>query len=174
MAAAKIVIAGGSGFLGKFLKEKFETLGFEVLVISRQKGNMQWENTSDIINALENASMLINLAGKSVDCRYSEKNKKEILRSRIETTLTLGQAILKCKNPPELWMNASTATIYRHAEDRPMTESNGEIGSGFSVEVATKWEQAFFSFQLPETRRVALRISIVLGKDGGALKPLVN
>src|SRR5438105_15017652 len=107
--------------------------------------------------------MLINLAGKSVDCRYNEKNKKEILKSRTETTKALGDAILKCNNPPELWINSSTATIYRHAEDRPMTESKGEIGSGFSVNVATNWEQAFFSFQLPKTRQVALRMAIVLG-----------
>ncbi|MFP3423029.1 epimerase, partial [Bacillus sp. SIMBA_161] len=81
------------------------------------------------------------------------------------TTETLGRMIEACSTAPKLWVNASTATIYRHAEDRPMTEDGGEIGRGFSVEVAKAWEDRFFSFQLPDTRQVALRIAIVLG-DG--------
>src|SRR6195952_4173074 len=113
--------------------------------------------------------MLINLAGKSVNCRYNGKNKKEIYDSRIDTTKILGDAIYKCKNPPLLWINSSTATIYRHAEDRPMTEGTGEIGSGFSVDVAKEWERAFFAFTLPQTRMVALRIAVVLG-DGSVMK----
>ncbi len=170
----KIVIAGGTGFVGKYLMKQFGNLGYQVIIISRQKGNIQWHDTTGIIHALENAVLLINLAGKSVDCRYNEKNKSEILKSRTETTKALGEAILKCNNPPELWINSSTATIYRHAEDRPMTESKGEIGKGFSVDVATSWEQSFFSFQLPATRQVALRMAIVLGKDGGVMKPIKN
>ncbi|HRG48776.1 MAG TPA: DUF1731 domain-containing protein, partial [Leptospiraceae bacterium] len=90
------------------------------------------------------------------------------------TTRILGEAILKCKNPPELWINSSTATIYRHAQDRPMTESGGEIGSGFSVGVATQWEKTFFDFQLPKTRQVALRMAIILGKEGGVMTPFKN
>ena len=118
--------------------------------------------------------MLINLAGKSVDCRYNEKNKQEIFDSRVNTTNALGNAILQCKNPPALWINSSTATIYRHAQDRPMTENAGEIGAGFSVNVATNWENAFFNFKLSNTRQVALRMAIVLGKDGGVVKPIKN
>ena len=118
--------------------------------------------------------MLINLAGKSVDCRYNEKNKKEIYDSRINTTKELGNAIFKCKQPPVLWINSSTATIYRHAEDKAMTESNGEIGSGFSVDIATAWEKCFFDFALKNTRQVALRMAIVLGKEGGVVHPLKN
>src|SRR5690606_38295026 len=83
------------------------------------------------------------------------------------TTKRLGEAILKCDVPPKLWINSSTATIYRHAEDRPMTEETGEIGSGFSVEVAKAWEASFFDFELPNTRQAALRISIVLGEGSG-------
>ncbi len=127
----KIVIAGGTGFIGAFLQKKFEALDYEVEIISRQKNHIQWHDQSSIILALENSAMLINLAGKSVDCRYNEKNKKEIYDSRINTTKQLGEAILKCKTPPSLLINSSTATIYRHAEDRPMTETNGEIGTGF-------------------------------------------
>ena len=170
----QIVIAGGTGFVGKYLTKQFGNLGYQVIIISRQKENIQWNDTTGIINALENSEMLINLAGKSVDCRYNEKNKTEILKSRTETTKALGEAILKCNKPPELWINSSTATIYRHAEDRPMTESKGEIGKGFSVDVATSWEKSLFSFQLPNTRQVALRMAIVLGKEGGVMKPFIN
>lgn len=170
----KIVIAGGTGFVGKYLTEQFRNSGYEVLIISRQDQTIKWDDSQGIINALENSKMLINLAGKSVDCRYNEKNKEEILRSRTETTKALGEAILKCENPPVLWINSSTATIYRHAEDRPMTESTGEIGKGFSVDVATSWEKVFFSFQLPKTRQVALRMAIVLGQNGGVMEPFKN
>ena len=170
----KIVIAGGTGFIGKYLQHKFEELGYDVKIISRQKNNIQWHDEAEIINALENAEMLINLAGKSVDCRYNEKNKKEIYDSRINTTKQLGEAILKCKTPPTLWVNSSTATIYRHAEDRPMNETNGEIGTGFSVGIATAWEKSFFDFNFKNTRQVALRMAIVLGKDGGVIHPLKN
>ncbi len=170
----KIVIAGGTGFVGQYLKKKFTATDHEVIIISRNKNHVNWDSPHLITEALENAEMLINLAGKSVDCRYNEKNKKEIYDSRVDTTKILGQAILNCKNPPPLWINSSTATIYRHAQDRPMTESTGEIGSGFSVNVATNWEKAFFDFNFSVTRQVALRMAIVLGKDGGVLKPLKN
>ena len=170
----KIIIAGGSGFIGTYLTQKFKSLGYEVIIFSRQASHVNWNNTTGMIAALENAEMLINLAGKSVDCRYTKNNKQQILSSRIETTNALGEAITQCKNPPVIWINASTATIYRHAEDRPMTESDGEIGKGFSVDVATNWEKAFFHFKLRETRQIALRIAIVLGKDGGVIRPFKN
>jgi len=170
----KIVIAGGTGFVGQYLNKKFTAEGYEVILISRNKNHVGWDNISLMTEALENADMLINLAGKSVDCRYNQKNKKEIFDSRIDTTRRLGEAINSCKNPPPLWINSSTATIYRHAEDRPMTESTGEIGTGFSVNVATNWEKTFFSFTLPQTRQVALRMAIVLGNTGGVIKPLQN
>lgn len=171
---AKVVLAGGTGFIGTFLEDKFKDLGYEVHIISRQKQHISWRDQEGIIAAINHADLLINLAGKSVDCRYNEKNKQEIMNSRTETTSVLGKAIENCSSPPPLWINSSTATIYRHAEDRPMTEENGEIGSGFSVEVAQAWEQAFFSFQLPNTRQVALRIAIVLGPDGGVMTPFIN
>jgi uncharacterized protein (TIGR01777 family) len=170
----KIVIAGGTGFIGKYLAQQFINLGYQILIISRQEGHIQWDDEERIIAALENAEILINLAGKSVDCRYNSKNKAEILKSRKETTGILGEAILKCNYPPELWINSSTATIYRHATDRPMTESAGDIGSGFSVDVAKQWESALFQFKLPNTRQIALRMAIVLGKGGGVIKPFTN
>ncbi|HSY60871.1 MAG TPA: TIGR01777 family oxidoreductase [Cytophaga sp.] len=170
----KIVIAGGTGFIGKYLNAYFTSQGYAVKIISRQPNTILWTDTDAIIGALEGSEMLLNLAGKSVDCRYNEINKAEILSSRIDTTNILGTCILQCKTAPKLWLNSSTATIYRHAEDRPMTESTGEIGTGFSVGIATQWEKAFFSFTLPETRQVALRMSIVLGDDGGVMRPLRN
>ncbi len=170
----KIVLAGGTGFVGQYLEQKFTDQGYQVVIISRQPGHLNWSNHTGIVNALEGAEMVVNLAGKSVNCRYTEANKREIFDSRMETTEALGTAILACDNPPPLWINSSTSTIYRHAEDRPMTEANGEFGSGFSVEVGKAWEQAFFSFKLPNTRQAALRLSIVLGKDGGVMTPYEN
>jgi len=168
----KIVLAGGTGFLGSFLASKFRARGDEVIIIARKNGDVVWSEKEEIINALRGAEVVINLAGKSVDCRYNEKNKKEILESRVETTRAIGEAIQRCSLPPKLWINSSTATIYRHAEDRPMTEANGEIGTGFSVNVAKQWERTFFGFKLPATRQAALRMAIVLGKEGGAIQPL--
>jgi hypothetical protein len=171
----KIILAGGSGFIGKYFTTRFEEQGYEVLHITRHQGQgILWNDELAIIAALEDADMLINLAGKSVNCRYNQKNKDEILYSRTSTTELLGNAILQCKNPPKLWINSGTATIYRHAEDRPMTEDDGEIGSGFSVEVAKAWEASFFKFQLAQTRQVLLRIAIVLGQNGGAMVPMMR
>ncbi|SDC92784.1 hypothetical protein SAMN05428987_3377 [Paenibacillus sp. CF095] len=169
----KVVLAGGTGFVGQDFAQRFKKQGYEVLIISRQPGHIAWEDRAGIVEALEEAEMLINLAGKSVNCRYTEENRKVILESRTLTTRILGEAVLACNHPPELWINSSTATIYRHAEDRPMTEKEGEIGSGFSVDVAKAWEQAFFEFSLPSTRQIALRIAIVLG-EGGVMVPMTN
>jgi uncharacterized protein (TIGR01777 family) len=172
----KVVIAGGTGFIGQYLDRAFTDRGWKVKLISRKGAagpdDISWSDLAGIQQALENASLLINLAGKSVDCRYNKRNKAAILHSRTSTTRVLGEAIEKCANPPGLWINSSTATIYRHAEDRPMTEAEGEIGSGFSVNVARSWEKRFFDFKPAKTRQVALRMAIVLGNGGGALVPL--
>ncbi|MGD6993572.1 TIGR01777 family oxidoreductase [Sutcliffiella horikoshii] len=170
----KVVLAGGTGFIGKYLEKQFTLQKYEVIIISRQPQHITWSDTMGIKAAVNNAELVINLAGKSVDCRYNEKNKQEIFDSRTETTRILGKAIESVPNPPELWINSSTATIYRHAEDRPMTEATGDIGDGFSVEVAKAWEKSFFDFNLLQTRQVALRIAIVLGKDGGVMTPFKN
>ncbi len=174
MENGKVIIAGGTGFIGNYFKKEFTNLGYQVIIISREHGTVKWEDKSEIVEAINHSVLLINLAGKSVDCRYNDKNKQEILNSRIETTKILGEALLQCDYPPELWINSSTATIYRHSEDKPMTEHEGEIGSGFSVDVATQWEKTFFDFQLPQTRQVALRMAIVLGKNGGVIEPYIN
>lgn len=170
----KVILAGGTGFIGNYFEKRFKELGYTVEIISRHSRHITWNDKSAIIEALEGADLLLNLAGKSVNCRYNAKNKKEIMTSRLGTTKILGDAVQACQTPPKVWMNASTATIYRHAEDRPMTEETGEIGTGFSVDVATAWEKAFFSFDLPDTRQVALRTAIVLGKEGGVMTPYKN
>ncbi|WP_057914565.1 TIGR01777 family oxidoreductase [Peribacillus muralis] len=169
----KVVLAGGTGFVGQYFEQHFRNLGYEVVIISRQTPHIGWDDRQGMSEAINHSEMLINLAGKTVNCRYNEKNRKEILESRTDTTEVLGSAIEQCDNPPSLWINSSTATIYRHAEDKPMTEDSGEIGSGFSVEVAKSWEGSFFGFQLPKTRQIALRIAIVLG-DGGVMTPFRN
>lgn len=172
MSRNKIVLAGGTGFLGSFLASKFREKGEEVIIISRKKGDILWSDQEGMIQAFNNADLVINLAGKSVNCRYNEANKREILQSRTETTRLIGAAIMKCHHPPRLWINSSTATIYRHAADRLMTEEHGEIGKGFSVGVALEWEKTFFDFHLSDTRQIALRMAIVLGKQGGVMEPL--
>ncbi|HSP21543.1 MAG TPA: TIGR01777 family oxidoreductase [Planococcus sp. (in: firmicutes)] len=170
----KVVIAGGSGFIGQYFEARLTEAGYEVHIVSRHNKHIMWKDHYGIVAALDGADMLINLAGKSVNCRYNDKNKDEILKSRTETTKILGTAMLACENPPPLWINASTATIYRHAEDRPMAEVGGELGEGFSVDVGKAWEQAFFNFKLEGTRRVALRMAIVLGSGGGVMEPYQN
>ncbi|MEK5059201.1 TIGR01777 family oxidoreductase [Paenibacillus sp. FSL H7-0326] len=169
----KVVLAGGTGFIGQYFQHGFEQLGYYVFIISRQQGHISWQDHAGIVQALDGADLLINLAGKSVNCRYNASNKKEIMESRTRTTRILGEAVLHCRKPPALWINASTATIYRHAEDKPMTEQSGELGTGFSVEVAKAWEKAFFGYKLPHTRQAALRIAIVLGPGGGVLTPYI-
>ncbi len=171
--AERIVIAGASGFIGRYLADAFRADGADVALIGRDGPDASWGSTAAITDLLEGADLLVNLAGKSVNCRYGPANRAEILRSRVATTRELADAVAACENPPVLWVNASTATIYRHAEDRPMTESTGELGTGFSVGIATEWERTFFAADLPETRRVALRMAIVLG-DGSALLPLIR
>jgi uncharacterized protein len=175
-----VVIAGASGFIGTYFRRRFAELGIEVRTIGRSRptADAAWGDTAGIGQVLDGADLLLNLAGKSVSCRYNRVNKAEIFRSRLETTAELGRALSRCVaeggRPPSLWINASTGTIYRHAEDRPQSEDNGELGTGFSVDVARAWEQALDDAETPGVRKVALRIAIVLGPGGGVLRPFVN
>jgi len=169
----RIVIAGASGFIGQYLAAAFRADGADVKLIGRGGPDAAWGDTAAITGLLDGADLLINMAGKSVNCRYNDRNRAEIMRSRIDTTRELAAAIAACATPPPLWINSSTATIYRHAEDRAMTESTGEIGTGFSVGIATAWERELAAADTPRTRKVALRMAIVLG-DGSALLPLIR
>ena len=167
------VIAGASGFVGSALRRALADDGFDVRVVGRSGPDARWSDPASIARVVDGADLLINLAGKSVDCRYTDANRDEILRSRVETTRLLHRSVSDAASPPPLWLNASTATIYRYALDRPQTEARGELGTGFSVDVARAWEDEFFAGDLPGTRRVALRMAIVLG-DGPATRILVR
>lgn len=167
----RVVLGGAGGFMGSYLARRYREAGREVVTIGRSGADLSWDDSRGIGQAVDGSALVVGLAGKSVDCRYTPANRAEIFRSRLETTAGLSRAIAAASAPPPLWVNSSTATIYRHAEDRPMTEDDGDIGSGFSVEVAKAWERALFADELPATRRVALRSAIVLG-HGGVLGPI--
>lgn len=180
----KIILTGASGFLGQKLIEflSAELPNTELVAISRNPPKdlpnnarfVEWDGTTlgDWKFEFEGADAVINLAGKSVDCRYTEKNKNAIMQSRLITTRLIGEAIEACENKPEVWMNAASATIYQHTEDTPNTEESTKIGTGFSVEVCKAWESAFNAFKYLGIRQIALRTTIVLGKTGGVTKPL--
>lgn len=190
----KIIIAGGTGFIGNELIKHFSA-NDEVVVLTRGIRNVQTNsyrqqndlnNTASLryviwdaktkdnwITELEGADMLINLCGKSVNCRYTKKNREEIFISRTQSTTVLGEVIRNCVAPPKLWINASSATIYRHATDRPQDEYTGEIENDFSVQVCKAWEKAFFDTRTPFTRKVALRMAVTLG-SGGVIVPYFN
>ena len=187
----RIVLAGGTGQLGRIAARHLHGRDHEVTVLSRGGIIAPWKVVSwdglhvdDWASELENADVLINLAGRSVNCRYGAHNRRAILESRIESTRLLGETIRQLIHPPRLWMNASTATIYRHALDRPMDEPKGETGGNerdvpaswhFSIDVATRWEETFFAAETPRTRKVALRSAIVMSPEpGGAFDLLLS
>jgi uncharacterized protein (TIGR01777 family) len=185
MTSAKtVVIAGASGFIGTYFRSRFERDGWKVRTISRRPATgprkpgeadaATWDDDGAITRVLDGADLLVNLAGQSVNCRYSSKNKAAILASRVSTTAALGRALAACAAPPSTWLNASTGTIYRHAEDRPQSERDGDLGTGFSVDVARAWEAELEAAVTPGIRKIPLRISIVLGRGGGALRALAT
>jgi len=184
----RIVIPGGSGNVGHMLARYFQEQGHHVTILTRGPYTANWqtvhwdgENFGPWIETLEAADVCINLAGCSVNCRYHEENRRAIYDSRIGTTRLLNQVIATLEQPPRVWLNASTATIYRHAIDRPMDEFTGELGGGemisrhrrapetwnFSIGVAKDWESAFFAAHTPRTRKVALRSAIVMSPIPG-------
>lgn len=173
----KLVIAAGTGFLGEVLVNYFKDKTEEIVVLTRGKASakdniryVNWDakTLTGWETELESADVLINLTGKSVDCRYNEQNKNKIITSRIDSTAVLNKAVLQCTDPPKHWLNSSTATIYRHSLDKQMDEATGDIGFDFSMNVAKMWERTFFQTETPNTKKTALRTSIVLGKNGGA------
>ena len=167
------MLAGASGFIGTRLADDLTARGYRVALVGRQGPDVRWGDEAGLAAVVDGADLLVNLAGRSVGCRYGDRNRDEIYRSRVETTSELHRAVSGAPEPPRLWINASTATIYRHATDRPQTEQDGEIGEGFSVDVARNWERVFLVGELPATRRIALRMAIVLG-DGPALNKLAT
>ncbi|WPO92533.1 TIGR01777 family oxidoreductase [Chryseobacterium sp. HR92] len=173
----KIIIAGGTGFLGENLEKYFTEKGNQVYILTRnpkRKKEIYWDaqTIGKWKNSLEKADVLINLTGKSVDCRYHEKNKQEIYSSRIDSTRILQRAVDQCSEKPKVWLNASSATIYVHSEKHLNTEENGIIGDDFSMNICKSWEKEFFAVQNEEIRKIALRTSIVFGNNGGAFPKL--
>ena len=181
----RIVIPGGSGQVGSLLARHFHAQGHGVTILTRRPKPAPWreiawdgQTIGDWARALEGSNICINLAGRSVNCRYNQANRKEIYDSRILPTRLLSQAIASLAQPPQLWMNASTATIYRHSLSKPKDEATGELGGGepgapdtwnFSIRVAKDWEQTFFSTALPHTRKIALRSAVTFSADAGGI-----
>ena len=180
----RVVLAGGNGFIGRLLAKNLVAGNYEVVVLTRSPSpgetairQARWDGRTlgDWVGELEGASALVNLAGRSVNCRYNAHNRREILESRVQSTQVLGEAIARCRQPPQVWLNASTATIYRHTFDRQMDEATGEIGAtpeakdAFSIEVARAWEEALNKASTPATRKVALRTAMVFASDEGGV-----
>ena len=180
----RIVVPGGSGQVGHILARHLHAQGHAVTVLSRHPQPAPWNvvpwdglTPGAWVEALEGADACINLAGRSVNCRYTAANQRAMYDSRILSTRLLNQVISTLRRPPRVWLNAGTATIYRHALDRPMDEATGELGGGepgaprrwdFSIRIAKDWEEAFFATSTPATRKVALRSAIILSPDRGS------
>jgi uncharacterized protein (TIGR01777 family) len=181
----KIVMPGGTGQVGSLLARAFIADGQEVVVLRRNPRNapgrvVRWdaETVGAWAEELEGADAVINLAGRSVNCRYHAKNRRLILESRVKATRIIGQAIARAARPPRVWLQASTATIYAHRYDAPNDEATGVLGGGeadapdtwrFSIEVAKAWEQAAKDAAVPRTRTVLLRSAMVMSPDRGGV-----
>ena len=182
-SAPRIILAGGAGFLGQALARWFEPR-FDVVVLTRHPSVYRgpgraigWDGRtlSPWCDELDGATALVNLAGRSVNCRYHARNRAQMMSSRIEPTRVLGQAMAGCTAPPPVWLNSSTATIYKHSFDRPMDEATGEIAGTpevkdeFSIEIAQAWEREFDAACTPHTRKVALRTAMVFSNTPGTV-----
>jgi uncharacterized protein (TIGR01777 family) len=181
----KIVIPGGSGQVGRIITRHFHARGDTVTVLSRKTQMAPWrtvlwdgETPGQWVAELEACDVCINLAGSSVNCRYNAANRRIIYESRVRSTRLLNQVIGSLGRGPRLFVNASTATIYRHALDGPMDEAHGELGGSepgapdtwnFSIGVAKGWEEAFFETVLPRTRKIAIRSALTLSPDRGGV-----
>ena len=181
----KVVIPGGTGQVGMVLARAFQQDGHEVVVVSRGATAGPWravrwdaETLGDWVGELEGADVVINLAGRSVNCRYNDENRKMIVDSRVKSTTALGKAIAQAKRPPRVWLQASTATIYAHRYDAPNDEATGILGGAeasapdtwrFSIDVARAWERAADEAATPQTRKVLLRSAMVMSPDKGGI-----
>lgn len=180
----KIVIPGGSGNVGTVLARAFHADDHEVVVLSRSAANHPWrtvrwngETLGEWTEEFEDADVVINLSGQSVNCRYTPENRRLITESRIKSTKLIGDAIAQAWKPPRVWLQASTATIYAHRFDAANDEATGIIGGAepnapdtwrFSIDVATSWERALKNSPTPNTRRVAMRSAILMNTDAGS------
>lgn len=181
----RIILAGGSGFLGQMLAQYFHESGWDIVVLTRTPRvrsdgvrEVGWDGQTlgDWAGELDGAEAVINLAGKSVNCRYHERNRRELLESRLRPTQVLGEAIATSRLPSRVWLNSSTATIYQHTFG-PAWDEAGEIGGCaaakdlFSVQIATEWERVFNEAKTSSTQKVALRSAMVLGHAKNSVLP---
>jgi uncharacterized protein (TIGR01777 family) len=189
----KIVLPGGSGQIGTIIARAFSGDGCEVVVLSRKPVTtapwrvVAWDARSqgDWAAELEGADVVVNLAGRSVNCRYTPANRRAIMESRVDSTKAVGQAIARAGRPPRVWLQMSTATIYAHRFDAPNDEAAGILGGDepdapdtwrFSIDVAKAWERAAAEFDpLPRTRIVLLRSAMTMSPDaGGVMDTLIG
>lgn len=182
VSKGRVVLAGGSGFLGRALAEAFARAGYEPVVLTRKVKatrsrvrQVAWDGRTlgAWARELEGAAAVVNLAGRSVDCRHTPEHRREIVESRLRSVEVLGRAIQSCAEPPKVLVQAASLAVYGDAGRRVCGE-DAPAGRGFPVEVCLRWERAFDSLELPATRKVLLRIGFVLGRDGGALPRLAR
>jgi len=181
----KIVIPGGSGQVGTILARAFQSNGHDVVVLSRVAGTAPWRvvawdgaTLGPWVQSIDGADVVVNLAGRSVNCRYTPENREAIKQSRLLSTRVVGEAIAASARPPRVWLQASTATIYAHRYDAPNDETTGIVGGSepdapdtwrFSIDVATSWERALDNASVPGTRKVKLRSALTLSPDRGGI-----
>lgn len=179
----KIVIPGGTGQIGGVLHRALTKAGHEVVIVSRSSG-VRWDGRTlgPWAREIDGADVVVNLAGRSVSCRYTKENLDEMMRSRVESARVVGEAIATAEKPPKVWLQMSTATIYAHRFDAPNDEASGIIGGSepdvpdywaFSIGIAENWEAELNQADTPHTRKVALRTAMVMSPDrGGAFDHL--
>jgi uncharacterized protein (TIGR01777 family) len=180
----KIVIPGGTGQVGAILVRAFQARGDDVVVVSRSSAtaarHVTWDGRTlgAWANELDGADVVVNLAGRSVNCRYTKANMKAMFDSRVESTKVVGQAIAQSSRPPRVWLQMSTATIYAHRFDAPNDEATGILGGDepgvpaywkFSIDIAKAWEHEQAAAKTPRTRQVALRSSMIMSPDRGGI-----
>ncbi len=181
----RIVIAGGSGQVGTILARAWHARGDDVVVLSRTPTSASWRTAAwdakslgPWANELDGADVVVNLAGRSVNCRYNAKNRRDIMDSRVDSTRIIGEAIAKAKRPPRIWLQAATATIYAHRFDAPNDDRTGIIGGAepnvsdtwkFSIDVAKAWERTCNEANTPQTRKVLLRSAMVMSPDADGI-----
>jgi uncharacterized protein len=177
----KIVIPGGTGQVGTVLARAFHKDGHDVVVLGRHAKDAEWriaqwdgETIGGWANDIDGADVVINLAGRSVNCRYNEKNRREMMDSRVNSTRVVGEAIARSSRPPKVWLQASTATIYAHRYDAPNDDVTGIVGGhepdapdtwNFSIDVATSWERMTNEADTPQTRKVLMRSAMIMSPD---------
>lgn len=173
----RIILAGGSGFVGQALSPVLVAKGYDVVVLGRSAAHrqdgvvyLQWKGKTigDWASAIEGAEAVVNLTGKNINCRHTPENRREIIRSRVDSVRVLGEAIASCTIPPKVFVQASGVGFYGDTGDQVVDE-DAPPGNDFSAEVCRQWEGAFDALDVPATRKVVLRLGVVLGRDGGAL-----